>query len=200
MPRNKGSFELSSFLRGRIVGQSEAGLSQREISKNLCIPLATINRIIVQFRTEQKQKVSPRSGRPSGKNKISESSEALVEKFPAHNMYEDPTHSIPYCEKMQAPRLLMNLGEVHPAPYHHEKMQALNIVVDVDPSNAMQYNDKRQSSGASNDSIRAVQYNDGRQVSSVVLNGDLTQSMQFCNKEQASNVVLDGDPTHSVPY
>ena len=37
MPRNKGASDLSEFIRGRIVGQHEGGLSQQKISENLSI-------------------------------------------------------------------------------------------------------------------------------------------------------------------
>ena len=42
MPHNPGSVEPSDFTR-RIFGQSEAGLSQQQITENLKISLSTVN-------------------------------------------------------------------------------------------------------------------------------------------------------------
>ena len=45
MPRNPGSVQLSDFARERIVGQSQAGLSQRQAAENLKIPFFRVDAI-----------------------------------------------------------------------------------------------------------------------------------------------------------
>ena len=64
MPQLPGSLELTDFQRGRIVGQEEAGPSQRQISRNLSIPLSTVNCVITQFKNKGKETVEAHSGRP----------------------------------------------------------------------------------------------------------------------------------------
>lgn len=64
MPRTRGSIDLNDFTRGRIVGHSERGASQREISEFLNIPLSTVNRVITQFKRDNKTTVESRPGLP----------------------------------------------------------------------------------------------------------------------------------------
>ena len=64
MPRKPGSYDLSDFMRGRIVGQSEAGRSQRMISQVVGVPLATVNRVIIEFNNNNKMSAEHRPGRP----------------------------------------------------------------------------------------------------------------------------------------
>ena len=62
MSRNTRSVQLSDFTRGRILGHSQAGLSQQQIAENLEIPSSTVNRVLAQFKSEGKESTSPHPG------------------------------------------------------------------------------------------------------------------------------------------
>ena len=84
MPRNPRPVQLSDFTRGRIVGQSQAGLSQRQIAENLETskpPLFTVNQVLVLFKSEGKESTSPRPGRPQSTEKTFRA----VKRFVEHN-------------------------------------------------------------------------------------------------------------------
>ena len=55
MPWTKGALELFKFQRDHIVGQYEGRLSQRKVSKNLSLKLATVNRVIDKCSREGKK-------------------------------------------------------------------------------------------------------------------------------------------------
>ena len=83
MLRLPGSLELTDFQRKRIVGQEDAGASQQQISRNLPIPLSTVNRVITQFKNKAKETVETRSGRSGPVNKIPQRSlQGSVEREP----------------------------------------------------------------------------------------------------------------------
>lgn len=79
MPRTLGAKELSDFTRGRIIGQWEAGKSQRSVAATLGIPLSTVNNIVFQFSHHGKVSVEARSGRPKPSNRLLRSIKRSVE-------------------------------------------------------------------------------------------------------------------------
>ena len=72
MPRLPDSVELYRFIPGRVVGQEEDGIRQRQIARKLSIPLSTVNRAITQFKNQTKETVEARSGRASHQQDASE--------------------------------------------------------------------------------------------------------------------------------
>ena len=81
MPRTTGSTELSDFCRGSIIGQSEGGITQRQILRNVGIPLATVNRIIVQFKEDDEESVSAYPVRPKPNERLLRNLRRTVEKI-----------------------------------------------------------------------------------------------------------------------
>ena len=82
MPQLLGSLELTDFQRGRIVGQEEAGASQQQISRNLSIPLSTVNHVITQFKNKVKETVEACSGCPGPSKRYHRSLQRSVEREP----------------------------------------------------------------------------------------------------------------------
>ena len=61
---NSISKELIDFERGRIIRQYEDCRNQRQIAIKQHFVLSTVNLVIFQLKTDQKEIVKPRSGRP----------------------------------------------------------------------------------------------------------------------------------------
>lgn len=98
MPRKAGCKELTDFMRGRVIGLSEAGKSQRNIATTLHLPLSTVNNIIVQFRRHGKVSVAPRSGRPGPSDRLLRSIKRKVEsdhRITAAQLAEEVGVSVP---------------------------------------------------------------------------------------------------------
>ena len=82
MPWLLGSLELTDFQRGRIVGQEEAGASQQQISRNLSIPLSTVNCVITQFKNKAKGTIEACSGHPGPSTRYLRSLQRSVAREP----------------------------------------------------------------------------------------------------------------------
>ena len=82
MPQLPGFFGTHRFSEGKIVGQEAAGASQRQIYRNLSIPLSTVNRVITQFKNKAKETVEVRSGRPGSSTRYLRSLHRSVEREP----------------------------------------------------------------------------------------------------------------------
>uniref|UniRef100_W5NNH8 Transposase Tc1-like domain-containing protein n=1 Tax=Lepisosteus oculatus TaxID=7918 RepID=W5NNH8_LEPOC len=59
------AFDISPFTRGRVVGQSDCGHSERQIARSLGLANGTVHNIIVKYRQSNERAVNHRPGRPS---------------------------------------------------------------------------------------------------------------------------------------
>ena len=63
--KTPNSREINQFTGGRIIGQSESGVSNRQIGRNLTLKYQTVNNIVNKWKSEGHCRVERRSGRQS---------------------------------------------------------------------------------------------------------------------------------------
>ena len=90
--RNSAPQSESTCLGNRVLWNSQifrggellvrAGANQRQISRNLSIPLSTVNRVITQFKSKAKETVEARSGHPGPSTRYLGSLQRSVEREP----------------------------------------------------------------------------------------------------------------------
>ena len=63
--KTPNSKAINQFTRGRIIGQSESDVSNRQIGRNLTINYQTIINIVNKWTSEGHCRLERRTGRPS---------------------------------------------------------------------------------------------------------------------------------------